>query len=158
MSYIFIQIPAVSKNDPKPRKLKSERLYTVQYTVCTVAKGAACCGAETSCTVWWRCTLQPIPPPNFVLYCREIQNVLLCTVRFIIVTLLCFFSCCKTKEELVFWSKGAWLQSHWMMGCRRGYTSRFYSLRHSWISGLDGDNPSSCCIRKRCHWLREISI
>lgn len=151
----------------------------VQYTVCTVAKGAACCGAETSCTVRWvgrrtsntDCNRFP-PPPSFPFllqwrsessYCREIQNVLLCTVPFIIETLTVFLFLLQNERGVGFRSKGEWLQSHWMMGCRYPSVDELISSRfalgvNSRISGLDGNNPSGRCIRKWRHWLRAISI
>lgn len=48
MSYIFIQIPAVQKNDPKTHRLKANTVCGTAYvTKC----GAACREAETNCTV-----------------------------------------------------------------------------------------------------------
>lgn len=134
----------------------------VQYTVCTVAKGAACCGAETSCTVRWvgRRTSNTHynrfhPPPSFPFllqwrsessYCREIQNVLLCTVRFIIETLTVFPFLLQNERGVGFRSKGEWLQSHWMMGCRYPSVDELISSRfalgvNSWISGSQRRQP-----------------
>lgn len=117
-------------------------------------------------------TTDSTPPPSFPFllqwrsessYCREIQNVLLCTVPFIIETLTVFLFLLQNKRGVGFRSKGEWLQSHWMMGCRYPSVDELISSRfalgvNSWISGLDGDNPSGRCIRKWRHWLRAISI